>query len=187
MATIKDVAQYANVSTATVSRVMNGGSVTLRTKAKVLKAIEVLEYVPNAIARSLKTSSSHTIGVLVKDFCDNSCFAFLKQLEKCMSGYSFIICSSDNNTRQEVIKLDVLQTYNTDALLVFPTGEDTKHISKAIESGTPVIVFDATVDEFATDIVRTKGLIDTISFSNAVADVLKKRISGDFSDFPKLI
>ncbi len=54
MATIRDVAKLASVSTATVSRVINGnGYVNAETKQRVTEAIEQLDYVPNDVARSL--------------------------------------------------------------------------------------------------------------------------------------
>lgn len=68
MTRIKDIAQKANVSTATVSYVLNGtGSVSEQTKAKILKVIEEMNYKPNHIAKSLKIKKTNTIGVVVED------------------------------------------------------------------------------------------------------------------------
>ena len=68
MATIKDIAKIANVSTATVSYVLNGnGNISKETREKVLRIIEELNYKPNNIAKSLKINKSDTIGVIVED------------------------------------------------------------------------------------------------------------------------
>ena len=68
MSTIKDVANEANVSVATVSRVLNNnGYVNEDTRKKVLKAIEKLDYKPNAVARSLFKKQSKTIALIVPD------------------------------------------------------------------------------------------------------------------------
>lgn len=68
MVRIKDIAEKANVSTATVSYVLNGtGNVGEETKKKVLKVIEELNYKPNSIAKSLKLNKTNTIGVIVED------------------------------------------------------------------------------------------------------------------------
>lgn len=68
MVRIKDIAQQANVSTATVSNVLNGsGSVGDETRKKVLQVIEEMDYKPNLIAKSLKMKKTNTIGVVVED------------------------------------------------------------------------------------------------------------------------
>lgn len=68
MIRIKDIAEKANVSTATVSYVLNGnGGVGEETRKKVLRVIEELEYKPNPIAKSLKLKKTNTIGVVVED------------------------------------------------------------------------------------------------------------------------
>ncbi|MHA7967633.1 LacI family DNA-binding transcriptional regulator [Paenibacillus sp. CAU 1782] len=65
---IKDIAEKANVSTATVSYVLNGTrNVKPRTRERVLKVIEELNYTPNAIAKSLKSNRTNTIGVIAED------------------------------------------------------------------------------------------------------------------------
>lgn len=65
---IKDIAERANVSTATVSYVLNGTrNVRPKTKERVMKVIEELNYRPNDIAKSLKSSRTNTIGVIAED------------------------------------------------------------------------------------------------------------------------
>jgi LacI family transcriptional regulator len=68
MVRIKDIAERANVSTATVSYVLNGsGNISGKTREKILKIIEEMNYVPNHIAKSLKMKKTGTIGVIVED------------------------------------------------------------------------------------------------------------------------
>lgn len=68
MVRLRDVAEKANVSTATVSNVINNsGSVGSKTKKRVLQVIEDLDYKPNIIAKNLKTQKTNTIGVIVED------------------------------------------------------------------------------------------------------------------------
>lgn len=70
MTTIHDVAALANVSIATVSNVINkNGKVTHKTEEKVLNAIKNLNYIPNSVARGLKTSQSNCIGIIAEDVC----------------------------------------------------------------------------------------------------------------------
>lgn len=78
--TVKDVARLAGVSTATVSRVINGNYfVSPLTENKVQSAIEELSYVPNSVARSLKNDNTHTIGLLVSDI-SNSYFTTIARV-----------------------------------------------------------------------------------------------------------
>ncbi|NHN34975.1 LacI family DNA-binding transcriptional regulator [Paenibacillus agricola] len=68
MPSIKDIARKANVSTATVSYVLNEtGSVSVKTRAKILEIIKEMNYQPNQIAKSLKIKKTKTIGVVVED------------------------------------------------------------------------------------------------------------------------
>ena len=77
MVTIRDVAKYANVSVATVSRVLNShSSISEKTRETVLNAVQALGYYPNANAQALASQSSDTVGVVVTDVTD-SFFAIL--------------------------------------------------------------------------------------------------------------
>jgi len=68
LTTIYDVAKYAKVSVATVSRVLNNqGYVGVNSRAKVEQAIEALNYSPNAVARSLYKKQSKSIGFIIPD------------------------------------------------------------------------------------------------------------------------
>lgn len=68
MATMRDVAELAGVSTATVSHVINGSKkLSPETTGKVLRAISQVNYTPNTVAKSLRMGQTHTIGVLVED------------------------------------------------------------------------------------------------------------------------
>lgn len=73
MATIFDIAELANTSKSTVSRVISGnGYVKEATRQRVLAAIEELHYVPNQIARDLKYQHNHNIGFLMSSYYSNS-------------------------------------------------------------------------------------------------------------------
>lgn len=68
MVTIREIAEACDVSVATVSNIINGkGKFSERTKERVLRAVEELQYTPNAMARMLKTKKSRSIGVIFED------------------------------------------------------------------------------------------------------------------------
>ena len=83
MATIKDVSEYAGVSQATVSRVINGTSrVSHDKKLKVEKAIQVLGYRPNSIAQALASSRTGSIGIIVPELGGPCYSGILHSIEK---------------------------------------------------------------------------------------------------------
>src|SRR5476649_2073605 len=104
MATIKQVAQAAGVSFTTVSHVLNNTRpVSDEARAAVLAAAEQLHYVPSALARSLRSRSTGTIGLIITNNTnpyfsevargiEDSCYA---------AGYSVILCNSDDDPRSE--------------------------------------------------------------------------------------
>ncbi len=121
MATIKDVAKRAGVSTTTVSHVINKTRfVAEETKEAVRVAIKDLHYSPSAVARSLKVNNTKSIGLLatsseapyfaeVIEAVENSCFA---------KGYTLILCNSHNNLEKQRAYLAMLAQKRVDGLLV---------------------------------------------------------------------
>jgi len=120
--TIRQVATHAGVSHQTVSRVINAeGYVGEATRARVLKAISELNYVPNGIARSLSSNRSHTFGVVSNDISDHS-FAELAagaELEARRQGYYLIIGSvEDGSPEDEKAYLRLMQQRRIEGLIV---------------------------------------------------------------------
>ena len=107
--TIYDVAREANVSMATVSRVVNGNqNVKPATRKKVLDSIERLGYRPNAVARGFASKKTTTIGVIVPDISKS----FYAELSRgiadvaTMYEYNIILSNSDERTDREVELLE---------------------------------------------------------------------------------
>ena len=120
--TIREVAARAGVSHQTVSRVINGdGYVAVATRARVLQAIRQLNFVPNAIARSLSSRRSHTLGVVSNDISDHS-FAEMAagaELEARRHGFYLIIGSvEDGSPDDEEAYLRLMQQRRIDGLIV---------------------------------------------------------------------
>lgn len=99
MANVKDVAKLAQVSTATVSRVIsNKDKVKKETREKVLKAIEVLDYHPNNLGRQLRTMKTMTILVLVPDITNTFFSKILRKIEATAikNGYEVLLGDTQN-------------------------------------------------------------------------------------------
>lgn len=121
MATIKDVAKKANVSVATVSRVVNNtGYVNTETRNMVLEAIKSLDYIPNELARSLFKKQSNLIGVIIPHLSTYFFAELIEALEDVVSdkGYRLMIFNSRNDLERETKFLSVFSQYHISGLLV---------------------------------------------------------------------
>lgn len=129
MATIKDVARMAGVSTTTVSHVINKTRfVAEATQKKVLAAVDELNYAPSAVARSLKCNTTRTIGMLVTK-STNPFFAEVVHgvEEHCYGqGYTLILCNTEGNLDKQRDYLRMLAEKRVDGLLVMCSDLDEK-------------------------------------------------------------
>ena len=111
MSTIRDVARRAGVSMTTVSHVVNDTrTVSPEGRARVEQAIRDLGYVPSAVARSLKTQSTRTVGMMIPN-SSNPYFAELARVveDRCFAaGYTLVLCSTDDEPRRQSVYLKVL-------------------------------------------------------------------------------
>lgn len=121
MATIKDVARLAGVSTTTVSHVINKTRyVAQATTDKVMSAVDSLHYAPSAVARSLKCNSTKTIGMLVTQ-STNSFFAeVIDGVESyCYrQGYTLILCNTGGLAEKQKSYMQMLAEKRVDGILV---------------------------------------------------------------------
>lgn len=144
MATIKEVAEHAAVSVATVSRVVNkNGYVSDELRQRVLDAMKVLDYKPSALARSLRRQESMIIGVLVpgihQPFFASLTFVIQKMLFA--SNYRALLCSSEEDAEKEATYVDMLVHQRVDGVIVAPTGRGSETI-KPLLSKVPVVLVD---------------------------------------------
>ena len=145
MTTIRDVAERAGVSTTTVSHVINGTrKVEPATAARVEAAIDELGYRPNALARSMRRGTTHTVGVIIPDIANPFFGDLARSLEDHMfeAGYSAIICNADGDVEKEARYLEVLQSKQVDGLLLVAASQPSEVLLRVLERGTPTIVVD---------------------------------------------
>ncbi|MGG3466383.1 catabolite control protein A [Neobacillus pocheonensis] len=141
--TIYDVAREANVSMATVSRVVNGNpNVKPVTRKKVLEVIERLGYRPNAVARGLASKKTTTVGVIIPDI-SNIFFAELARgIEDIatMYKYNIILSNSDQNKEKELHLLGTMLGKQVDGI-VFMSGNITAdHVEEFEKSPVPIVL-----------------------------------------------
>ncbi|MGE1175412.1 LacI family DNA-binding transcriptional regulator [Pseudomonas sp. BW7P1] len=157
MATIKDVAALAGISYTTVSHVVNNTRpVSQEVRLKVEAAIKSLDYVPSAVARSLKAKTTATIGLLVP----NSLNPYFAELARGIedycerNGYCVILCNSDDNPDKQRSYLRVLLEKRIDGLIVASAGGDSGLVQGLTGVKTPMVIVDRGLEGVDADLVR---------------------------------
>jgi len=144
-ATIKDVARHAGVSTATVSRVLNGSpSVKDELVERVRQSVSELGYHPNAAARTLKTKKANAIGILVPDISNPYFMHIIKGIEDVIAplDFSLLMASSDEDSSKERKLLNVLSEDRIDCLVLATAGGNDETIRMIDAKGIPVVLID---------------------------------------------
>lgn len=127
MSTIRDVARLANVSVATVSRVLNGSTkVSQKSKNAVLKAQKDLGFYLNANARALAQRDSHTIGVVVSEVSDPYFGTAVRACDDAIHnlGYNLLVGQGYHNAEREKRAIDDLISYQCRGLVVHALALD---------------------------------------------------------------
>ncbi|ACS80604.1 substrate-binding domain-containing protein [Maridesulfovibrio salexigens] len=146
MATIKDVAKLAGVSTSTVSHVLNRTRFVSDEKRELVeRAVEELNYRPSSIARSLKVQQTRTLGMLVTASRNPFFAEVVHGVERrCYErGYTLFLCNTEGDINRMEANLDALEEKRVDGLLLL-CSEVNDEIINLIEAerSVPIVVFD---------------------------------------------
>ncbi len=146
MATIKDVARLAGVSTTTVSHVINKTRfVAEATQEKVLNAVDELNYAPSAVARSLKCNTTRTIGMLVTQSTNLFFSEVISGVESyCYrQGYTLILCNTGGIYEKQRDYIRMLAEKRVDGILVM-CSDLTEELSEMLDRhpSIPKVVMD---------------------------------------------
>ncbi|AWV73476.1 catabolite control protein A [Latilactobacillus curvatus] len=141
--TIYDVAREADVSMATVSRVVNGNpNVKPATRKKVLEVINRLDYRPNAVARGLASKKTTTVGVIIPDVSDIYFASLARGIDDVatMYKYNIILANSDENNQKEVQVLNTLLAKQVDGLIYMGHSISDEIRAEFSRSKTPIVL-----------------------------------------------
>lgn len=147
-ATLADVAERAGVSTSTASRALNGhAGLAPATRAAVVDAAAKLNFQPSALARSLRTRQTFTVGFVVPDVSSPFYAAALKGAQRTLeqAGYRVMLMDANQDVERELEALETLLSHQVDGLLVATAGVDRATFDEVVEE-TPVIFFDSVID-----------------------------------------
>lgn len=189
---IKSIAQKAEVSPSTVSRVLGGyPGVREKTRKKVLKVVKESNYEVNAIARHLRQRKTYSIGVVVSNVLSPFYSVIAKSIEDVASkaGYSVILCNGDENPEKELKYLRVLISKRVDGIILVPTGYNANYIKWLIDSGNKIILLDRMIKGISCDSVivdneigaykATEHLIEQSYRKIALIDGYPNRTTGE--------
>ena len=160
MASIKEVALRAGVSVATVSRVLNDHpAVRPDTRERVLAAVADLGYRPNAVARSLRTDQTRTLGLVISDVLNPYFTELARSVEEEARGlgYSVIIGNADEQPELQDHHVRTLLDRRIDGLLVSPTDGGSPLMLDAARTGTPMVFVDRWIPGVDVPVVRSDG------------------------------
>ena len=159
--TMRDVAEAAGVSTATVSNVLHGlRFVGPEKRRRVLDAVARLNYSPNRVAASLRNRRSNMIGIVVPDITTSFFSAMVRRLEELAAGsnYQILLAESQEDTLRERERIQALIGRQADGLIVVPCVDRSPALDDIRQSGTPAVIFDRVAAEIDFDSVEVDNI-----------------------------
>jgi LacI family transcriptional regulator len=161
MASIMDVARRARVSPSTVSHALNRTRfVAADTRARVDEAVAALGYRPNAVARTLRSGRSHTLGLVLPDSA-NPFFAELGraiELAAFEAGFSVILCNTENDADKEQRYVGLLTRRQVDGLVLVSAAASGDSLRALAHHRLPVVAMDRERPDLGIDTVLTDHL-----------------------------
>lgn len=154
--TLKDIAIRAEVSVNTVSRALkNKPDINDKTKKRIIEIAERLGYTPNALAKSLRSKKSKTIGVVIADISSPFYSNVVKGIEDRAEekGYSIILSNTDEQYEKEEAAVRVLLEKRVDGLLITPVQEKNRDILNLKEKMIPFVLVGRHFDDLQTNYI----------------------------------
>lgn len=145
MISIKDIAKELEITPSTVSRALNGKKgVSKELAARILKKCEELGYKQNALAKSLITNKTDTIGIVIPDITSRYYSFVVKGVNTCLEdhGYSLILCNANRSADIEKRCLDLLLSRRVDGILIISLTANPEELIKLSERGIPIVQID---------------------------------------------
>jgi len=160
--TIKEIAKEAEVSTATVSMILNNKdkSISTATRNKVLAIARKRNYIPNTMARSLVTRQTRTIGLIMPDITNPFFPEIARGAEDKASEarYSIIFCNTDDNMKQEEKYIEILTEKMVDGIIFAHAADSGEESFTSLnKSKTPVILIDR---DYKNENVKGRVVVD---------------------------
>lgn len=142
MATIQDIAKKAGVTKSTVSRYLNGGSISLETAQKIEKVIKEENYTPSPFARSLKAKFSSMIGVIVPRVDSAATAQTLMGIDEVVEelNYEFIMNNARQDSKREIKAIETFARNKVAGIILIATEITSEHIKAIKKCPVPVVI-----------------------------------------------
>ncbi len=165
MVTIMDVAKKAGVSRATVGRVIgNYGSVSEKSREKVMNAVNELGYLPNAIAQGLRSDNTKTIAVVLASIKNNFCNELIYAIEKeaMEYGYNVLICNTHENLEKESLQLQSVYSKQVDGIIMISVCTADQSIPKQLRhlyegQKIPIVYVDRKIKGLQAELIQSNN------------------------------
>ena len=177
--TIRDVAHDAQVSVATVSRVLAGSaSVSPALVERVRESVRRLGYTPHSVARSLASGRTRLVGALVPNLANHYFYALIKRMlhDAERDGYRLIVADSDENVVAER-ELGVNLLHQTDGLILCSPRARVGVLRQLLDHGKPVLVLNRLVDSLPVSQVVVESYPAMRQLATYVADLGHRRVA----------
>lgn len=158
--TIKDIAEVGGFSITAVSRALSGkDGVSEETRQKIQDIAKEMGYVPNIVARSLRTKSTKTLGVIIEDITKPYFGKIVKGIDDAAKalGYDILICNTNLDPVQEFRSVNILLQRSVDGIIFHPSQLTDKGIKLLQKSGIPFVSVSRRFFDLKTDYVITNN------------------------------
>lgn len=180
MATIHDVARQAGLSVATVSRALSGrGYVSERSKGRVLAAVAALGYVPNGLARGLKTQRSGLVALLVPEIMNSFYTTLSRGVEDVANahGLQVILGNTDESLVKERAYVDLMTSTRVEGVILAPAGDSRDTLGVLATQSVPTVLVDRTVPGYSGDLVRGDSIAGAHDLTRHLLTLGHRRIA----------
>jgi LacI family transcriptional regulator len=180
MTTIHDVAKRAGVAPITVSRVINNsGYISQETRYRVEQAISALGYVPNALARGLRSKRTNTLALVMTDITNPFFTNIARGVEDIASeaGFSVIFCNTDESEPEEFKSAHIMAEKQVDGILLVPACSNSRTVEFLKSVDIPVVLLDRRVPDVEIDVVRCDSIAGAYELVQLLISLGHKRIA----------
>lgn len=163
-ATMKDLSRETGLGLATISKYFNGGNVREKNRVLIEAAVKKMHYVPNEVARSLKTRHSRVIGVVIPELSNAFITSIISSMEDILRkhDYAVIVCDCRSDVKREKEAVEFLMHRRVDGLINMATDTSGAHLKAALSAGIPVLLIDRLIDSL-------RGRVSAVVIDNAHA------------------
>ncbi len=165
-ATMKDLSRETGLGLATISKYFNGGTVRAKNRVLIEAAVKKLHYVPNEVARSLKTQQSRVIGVIIPELSNAFITSIISSMEDILRrhDYAVIVCDCRSDPNREKEAVEFLMHRRVDGLINMATDPTGSHLKAALEADIPILLVDRLIDSLRSRVSAV--IIDNVYASS---------------------